>query len=146
MTDAWDHPDAPPLDDPPEFNPGFATPNDYVLKLANAIDRLASVLDKLSVSPGGAPAAVQAQPPGPPTGPPAAPPGGSSNGGSKTLQQKRGGLIFYACRDHGFPGKAAEVGQQVTGRPMNADSRLWADADQVAVLDAMKAWGWVSPS
>jgi hypothetical protein len=135
LTTDYDHFDAPPLDDPPEFKPGFATPNDYVLKLANAIDRLASVLERLSISPGAPQTPAQASPSGPPPGPPAAAPGGPVN----DTQIKRGKKIYAICRQNEWD--IADIGQRVTNHPVNAHSQKWAEADQIAVLDAFKEWG-----
>lgn len=107
-----------------------------LVAIAASIDRLAD-----SIGANTAALRVAQGPPGaqvPPQGPPAAP-----RAAEKTIQQKRGGLIYYACRDNGFANKCGEVGEQVLGRPMANDARLWPDADQVAVLDQMKAWSWI---
>lgn len=126
--------DAPPPSDAdaPSFRTGLPAPSDYVLKLANAIDRLAAVLERQS-SPGAPQTPAQSQPPGTPTGPPAGAPGGNET------QIKRGKKIYAICRQNEWD--IADIGQRVTGRQLNPNSQKWADADQIAVLDAFKEWG-----
>lgn len=109
--------------------------------LASSIDLLAAAIEHLAetrqVSPGGAP--IQPPPQGSPTGQRVAPPGGN---GEKTIQQKRGGLIWGQCKDHGVSVTTAAETIGLVGLP--ADARKWSDSDQQAVLDAMKDWGWLS--
>ena len=131
--DSFDAPPPADTDAPPDFRPGFAAPSDYVLKLANAIDRLASVLERLpSSSPGGA------LPPVPSPGPqsPGAPPGGSID----ETQVKMSKKVFALCKQNNWD--IAEVGQIATGRALGEDSRKWSKADLATVLDVMKTkWG-----
>lgn len=133
----FDSPDAPPLADADFVRPGVPSPDATAIcisldRMTAAINRLA---DSRSVSPGGAQTPVPSQPPGMPTGPPAAPPGGTSN----ETQIKRGKKIFAICRSNEWD--IADIGQRVTGRTLNPNSQKWAEADQVAVLDAFTQWG-----
>ena len=130
MTTDYDYTDAPPLDDYHAPTPGVPSPDATAISIA--LNRIAAALERLSVSPGGAPASAP-----PPIAAPSAPPGGPTGG--KTTQQKRGGLIWGKCKDNNWD--VADIGQRVCGRVMPADSRTWPDADQIAVLEAMKEWG-----
>lgn len=129
--------DAPPPSDAdaPSFRTGLPAPSDYVLKLANAIDRLAAVLERQS-SPGAPQTPAQSPPPGTPTGPPAGAPGGNET------QIKRGKAIYAKCKNQVPPVDIKAIGEHVTGHEMHWNSQQWSEADQVAVLDSMKAWGW----
>ena len=104
-------------------------------RVAEAVTANTAALQAARTSPG---AAVSSAPPG---GQPPVPRGAPGPKGEKTIQQKRGGLIWGICKDHDTT--VAETGAHVLGRPMGADARTWADADQQAVLDAMKKWAWI---
>jgi hypothetical protein len=132
----FDSPDAPPLDDYHAPTPGVPSPD--ATAIAIALNRIAAALERLSLSPGGPQQQVQSPPPGTPTGPPVAPPGGTSN----ETQVKRGKAIYAKCMNQNPPADIKTIGEHVTGHEMHWNSQKWTEADQVAVLDAMKTWGW----
>lgn len=145
----FDSPDAPPLGDADFVRPGVPSPDATAIcisldRIAKAVERLApqtdlrGLVNGLSVSPGGAQTPVPSQPPGMPTGPPAAPPGGASN----ETQIKRGKAIYAKCMNQTPPANVKAIGEHVVLHTLNGNSQKWDEADQVAVLDAMKSWGW----
>ena len=122
----YDYTDAPPLDD---HHAPAGVPSPDATAISIALNRIATALERLSVSPGGAP-------PVPPIGAPAAPPGGPAG---DSAQVKRGKKIYAICRQNEWD--IADIGQRVTGRAVNPNSQKWAEADQITVLDAFKEWG-----
>ncbi len=136
-----DPPDEPPpiVGSLPETSAPYGSPDlaAAVLRLSHAVETLAEQMRRqpasASLAPPGAPQAQS----GPPasSGPPAKP--------EKTPQEKRGGLIFFACKDNGWPNKCDEIGERVLNRAMGHDARKWDEADQRAVLEEMKRWGWI---
>lgn len=134
----YDYTDAPPLDDLDAPRPGVPSPDATAICIS--IDRLTQAVNRLAdnrTSPTGAQLPPAAVVPGPQPGPPpgaAGPPVASNE-----TQIKRGKKIYAICRSNEWD--IADIGQRVTGRTLNANSQKWAEADQVAVLDAFTQWG-----
>lgn len=134
MSETWDYTDAPPLDDVDAPRPGV--PSADATAICISIDRLTQAVNRLAearTSPTGGP-----QPPGPPPGA-AGPP--VASGGNET-QIKRGKKIYAVCMSQESPRDVKQIGEHVVGHTLAKNSQQWAEADQVAVLEAFKDWGW----
>ena len=135
MTTDYGYTDAPPLGDEdfPLRTAGVPSPDATAICIA--LNRVAAALERLSVSPGGAPLSAPPLTSGSPSGAAPPPPGGVSN----DSQIKRGKKIYAICRQNEWD--IADIGQRVVGHAVNPNSQKWAEADQIAVLDAFKEWG-----
>ena len=135
MTTDYDYTDAPPLDD---HHAPAGVPSPDATAISIALNRIATALERLSVSPGGVPASAPAVAPASPNGAPSAPPGGQSD----EIQVKRGKKIYAVCMNQSPQRDVKQVGEHVTLHAMAGNSQKWSEADQIAVLDAFKEWGW----
>lgn len=119
---AFDYPDAPPHTDADRI-PGVPSPD--ATAIAIALNRIATALERLSVSPGGAPS------------PPPGTPNGAPSGDDPRIKMSK--KVFAICKQNSW--EIGDIGQRVTGRNIGADSRKWSMDDLKSVLDAMKEWG-----
>lgn len=100
--------------------------------LEQVLTRIAVALEKLSSAP-----TSPSQPPGPPMASNGPPPRSAGNGDE---QVKRGKKIYAICTEQGA--NIQETGEHVVGHKLNFNSQKWNEADQLAVLAALKEWGW----
>lgn len=129
----FDSPDAPPLGDVDAPRPGVPSPDATAICIS--LDRMTAAINRLADARPVAPGAPQA--PASTVPPPAATP---PPGGSNETQVKRGKKIYAVCMGQNRDVK--EIGEHVVGHQLNGNSQKWSEADQVAVLDAFKEWGW----
>ena len=136
MTTDYGYTEAPPLGDEdfPLRTAGVPSPDATAICIA--LNRIAAALERLSVSPGGAPLSAPPLTSGSPSGAAPPPPGGQSD----DTKTKMGKKVFAICKQQNWD--IADVGLRATGRDIGGDSRTWSQADLTKVLDTMKKdWG-----
>lgn len=101
--------------------------------LLPVLTRIANALDAMK-APSAPPGAPQ-RPAGPPTSNGGPPPAHKGSGDTEKMSKK----VFAICKNQGWD--IADVGQQLAGHYVGADSRKWSAADLMAVLDGFKEWG-----